>query len=264
MSLIEGRLTEINSRHNTAYRSVVVYLTATDFGVPQHRERAFLVAFRDGEVFRPPVPVVDEGGHNPVPSAWDALKDIAPSDDELAILAMRGKWAELLPSIPEGQNYLWHTERGGGLPLFGWRTRYWSFLLKLAKHLPSWTIQADPGPATGPFHWNNRLLSIREMARLQSFPENYEFVGDYRSARRQVGNAVPPALAEAVAKRVASVLRGTAYDPHLCLAIKGTGTSPPPEDLAEVPDRYRFLEGHHEAHPGTGKGPAALARVSSA
>ena len=59
----------------------------------------------------------------------------------------------LLASIPEGQNYLWHTDRGGGLvgPLFGWRRRYWSFLLKLAKDQPSWTIQAEPGPATGHF-----------------------------------------------------------------------------------------------------------------
>src|SRR3546814_15139025 len=63
--------------------------------------------------------------------------------------AIKGKWADLLPSIPEGQNYLWHTERGGGIPLFGWRRRYWNFLLKLAKNKPSWTIQAQPGPATG-------------------------------------------------------------------------------------------------------------------
>ena len=57
-----------------------------------------------------------------------------------------GRWSALLPSIPEGHNYLWHTPRNkqkGSEPLFGWRTRYWSFLLKLAKNQPSWTIQAE-------------------------------------------------------------------------------------------------------------------------
>jgi len=104
----------------------------------------------------------------------------------------------LLKSIPEGKNYLWHTPRGAGEPLFGWRTRYWSFLLKLSKGQPSWTIQAEPGPATGPFHWRNRLLSIQELVRLQTFPDEYEIVGSRRSAQMQVGNAVPPFLAEQV------------------------------------------------------------------
>ena len=81
--------------------------------------------------------------------------DKAPKDEDLNV---RGKWVGLLPSIPEGKNYLWHTSRGGGLPLFGWRTRYWTFLLKLAKNRPSWTIQAQPGPAVGPFHLSYKRL----------------------------------------------------------------------------------------------------------
>jgi DNA (cytosine-5)-methyltransferase 1 len=54
-------------------------------------------------------------------TAWDALGDLAAQPDNHD-LQLTGKWAGLLPSIPEGQNYLWHTPRGGGLPLFGWRT----------------------------------------------------------------------------------------------------------------------------------------------
>ena len=55
----------------------------------------------------------------PFTTAWDALADL---DDETDTeLLLRGKWADLLPSIPEGENYLWHTDRGGGLELFGWR-----------------------------------------------------------------------------------------------------------------------------------------------
>ena len=155
MKLVEERLTQINKLHGTSYTTTVSYLQATDFGVPQVRERAFLVSFRDGERFESPEPVAGAGQSNPVSTAWDAIGDLAPDGELSAKLAARGKWAELLPSIPEGQNYLWHTDRGDGLPLFGWRTRFWSFLLKLAKDKPAWTIQADPGPATGPFHWDS-------------------------------------------------------------------------------------------------------------
>ncbi len=63
----------------------------------------------------------------PYRTTWDALGDVPERLNEPS-LRMTGKWADLLPSIPEGENYLWHTPRGGGLPLCGWRTRYWSFL----------------------------------------------------------------------------------------------------------------------------------------
>ena len=93
-------------------------------------------------------------------------------DSELP--AARGGWADLLPSIPEGQNYLWHTDRGGGRPLFGYRRRFWSFLLKLSKHRPSWTLSAQPGPSTGPFHWTNRPLAVREDVATSELSRNLE------------------------------------------------------------------------------------------
>lgn len=260
MKLVEERLAQINEFHGTSYTTTVCYLQATDFGVPQIRERAFLVAFRDGDSFEPPEPITGEGRPRPVVTAWDAIGDLAPDRELAKKLATRGKWAKLLPSIPEGQNYLWHTDRGAGLPLFGWRTRYWSFLLKLAKERPAWTIQADPGPATGPFHWDSRLLSIAEMARLQSFPAGYKFAGDYRAARRQIGNAVPPALAEAVARRIAAMLLKRNYTSDLTLAVASCGRPPAAAKPAEVDAEFRALAGRHAAHPGTGKGPAALLR----
>lgn len=260
MKLVEQRLTKINERHGTRYTTTVAYLQATDFGVPQVRERAFLVSFRDGQRFEPPQPVTGARTNRPIATSWDAIGGIHSDEQLLRKLAAKGKWANLLPSVPEGQNYLWHTERGGGVPLFGWRTRYWSFMLKLAKNRPSWTIQADPGPATGPFHWDSRLLSINEMARLQSFPEGYRISGDYRVARRQIGNAVPPALAEAVARRIVAMLRKEKYKPELTLAIVPLGSPPAPRTPAVVPDEYRTLAGTHAAHPGTGKGPSAVLR----
>ena len=125
---------------------------------------------------------------------WSILQD----ED----LAVRGKWADLLPSIPEGSNYLHHTDRGEGMPLFGWRRRYWTFLLKLAKNRPSWTIQAQPGPAVGPFHWSNRRLSVRELSRLQTFPDDVNIVGGRGSAQKQLGNAVPSLLAEVMGRAI--------------------------------------------------------------
>ena len=260
MTLLQQRLAEINERHGTHYTTTVAYLQATDFGVPQIRERAFLVSFRDGQRFEPPLPVTGPRASRPMATAWDAIGGMDVDPELLERLATQGKWADLLPSIPEGQNYLWHTDRGGGLPLFGWRTRYWSFMLKLAKDRPAWTIQADPGPATGPFHWDSRLLSIDEMARLQSFPKGYRISGDYRAARRQIGNAVPPALAEAVARRIAATLRKGCYEPDLSLAVAPRGQPPAPTAPQAVTDAYLPLAGEHADHPGTGKGPSAVLR----
>src|SRR5690606_31433083 len=108
---------------------------------PQLRMRFFMVGHREGQVFAFPSPTHAGPGKPDLPSyvtAWDAIGGLAVDSTE--DLRLRGKWADLVPSIPEGENYLWHTDRKGGLPLFGWRTRYWSFLLKLSKDKPSWTI----------------------------------------------------------------------------------------------------------------------------
>ncbi|HEY0629898.1 MAG TPA: DNA (cytosine-5-)-methyltransferase, partial [Sphingomicrobium sp.] len=160
----------INRDTGTNYQPTVQVVNAANFGVPQLRERVLIVASRDGTPFKFPEPGFGnpeklEAGQRPWRTTWDAFGDLpeAPNEEDLRV---GGKWAALLPSIPEGSNYLWHTRRGGGLPLFGWRTRYWNFLLKLAKDRPSWTVQAQPGSATGPFHWASRKLSSRELARL--------------------------------------------------------------------------------------------------
>ena len=159
---------------------------------------------------------------------------------------MRGRWADLLPSIPEGENYLWHTSRKGGMPLFGWRTRYWSFLLKLAKALPSWTIQAQPGPAIGPFHWDNRLLSVAEMAAIQTFPPGTRFVGSRNSVQRQIGNAVPSLLAEVVARAICEQFFHSSYSNGPSLAVPPKRPIPPPQRVEPVAKKFHQLEGDHE------------------
>ena len=226
-----------------------------------------MIGARDGTTFKFPTPTHAQPSEQmtlldrlpPPRTAWDALADVGPEPGE--DLDMRGAWADLLPSIPEGQNYLWHTDRGGGLPLFGWRQRYWSFLLKLSKGQPSWTIQAQPGPAIGPFHWANRRLSARELCRLQTFPDDVTITGNRTSVQKQIGNAVPSLMAEVVAREIRVQLLGLRPmrgAPKLLPIDRSP--APQPERVAKVPKKFRSLVGEHSAHPGTGKGNAALER----
>ena len=163
---LQKRLRTINARTGTNYKFDIVVIQAAEYGVPQLRKRAFLIAHRDGRQFAVPPATHYESTFT---TAWDAIGSVTV-DKKHENLMLRGKWAGLLPTIPEGHNYLFHTPRGEGLPIFGWRRRYWSFLLKLAKDKPSWTITASPGPASGPFHWDNRRLSAMELAALQTIP----------------------------------------------------------------------------------------------
>jgi len=101
--------------------------------------------------------------------------------------------------VPPGQNYIALTEkRGYPNPKFIAGKRYWSFLLKLHPNLPSWTIIASPGHWEGPFHWKGRRLRLKELAAIQTFPEDYNFVGSRRSIQKQIGNAVPPLMGKAI------------------------------------------------------------------
>lgn len=269
LTYIRRRLDEINARRGTNYVPTTAVLNAADYGVPQLRRRMFIVAARNGAPFRFPDPThapaedAKRMGRKRHLTAWDALRGVRVSEAD--DLRLRGKWADLLPTIPEGQNYLWHTERGGGEPLFGWRRRFWSFLLKLAKNTPSWTIQAQPGPATGPFHWANRRLAIQEMARLQTFPRSIVFSGTYADAHRQLGNAVPSLLAEVLARAIAEQLLRARVGDRLRLAVpRSSVPPPPPEQVLPVPRKYLALRGAHEAHPGTGRGYRAAGRLVSA
>lgn len=266
LELIRSTIAKINRDRRTKYQISVAKLNAADYGVPQLRERVFVIGDRDGREFSFPSPThVDSQeellpiGLMPYATAWDALGDLENDNDPE--LQIRGKWADLLPSIPEGENYLWHTERGGGLHLFGWRRRYWSFLLKLAKHQPSWTVQAQPGPAIGPFHWKNRRLSARELCRLQTIPDDFVVLGGLSSVQRQIGNAVPSALAEVLARALRKHLMGHNVDLAASLAPEPRLPLPEAEPARSVPRKYHHLVGEHEAHPGTGKGYAASRRT---
>jgi len=261
----------INRRAGTCYRPVWQVLNAAEHGVPQLRERLFLVAARDGTPFKFPAPTCTADDADPqldlettsgFRTCWDAFGDLGAAE-ESDDLAMKGKWADLLPSIPEGQNYLWHTDRNPGEPLFGWRRRYWNFLLKLAKNRPSWTIQAQPGPATGPFHWDNRRLSRRELCRIQTFPDDIRISGSYLEAHRQIGNAVPSLLAEIVGREIKKQLFRQRVRGPASLLPPIRPNCPMANVAAPVPPKFLKLRNSDSEHPGTGLGHGARTRLES-
>lgn len=271
--LLEG-IEAINKRTRSGYRVATRVLDAADFGVPQHRDRFFVIGSREGREFKFPEPTHGEAAPDlftklePFHTAWDVLRTASRDDDH--DLSMRGRFAELLPSIPEGQNYLWHTDKGmerarasgvkPGRELFGWRRHFWTFLLKLAKARPSWTLQAQPGPAAGPFHWENRRLSPREMCRLQTMPDDVKVQGSLLSAQRQIGNAVPSLLGEVLGRAIRTQLLDSPAKGSPKRMPTRAETIPPPEKPASVPRKYLEREGKHSAHPGTGQGHGARAR----
>jgi DNA (cytosine-5)-methyltransferase 1 len=185
-------------------------LNAADFGVPQARPRLFIVGAPKGK----PTPVHPDPTHGgrwerrhtgsadrPHVTAGEALQGLIsdPEPEE----RHRGQYGHLLAEIPPGENYLHYTkERGHPDPQFVWRSRYWSFLLKLNPDKPSPTIQAQPGPNVGPFHWENRRLRVPEVKRLFTFPDGFELVGTRASIQAQLGNSVPPLLAQRVVAAV--------------------------------------------------------------
>lgn len=196
------------------YRCRWSVLNAADYGVPQLRPRLFVI----GVPKRSRLPDLPEpthigswerrktgAGDQPHVTAGEALEGLISEPEHEEVV--RGRWGHLLPDIPPGDNYLHYTaERGHGNPVFKWRSRYWSFLLKLSPGRPAPTIQAQPGPNVGPFHWENRRLRVPEMRRLFTFPDDFAFVGRRSSVQAQIGNSVAPSLARQVAERLVDVL----------------------------------------------------------
>lgn len=192
------------------YKVSTDVLNAANFGVPQIRERCFVVGALDGNVELPsPTHSSDpESSLLPWVTAGAVLTDLDTEEnasDEGHFAG--GQHHDLLRQIPPGDNYLYFTEkRGHPSPRFKWRGRYWSFLLKLSPDMPSWTIQARRSNNMGPFHWQNRILRISEIKRLQTFPDSFDLAGTIEQQWRQVGNAVPPMLAAAVGRSVAEAI----------------------------------------------------------
>jgi len=196
---------------NAGYKLTVVRANAVAFGVPQRRERLFVLGSKKTAPI-PPTTTHRLSDHPqrsaahllPTPMVKTACAPFKAKRYFEPEEVISGRWAEHLRTVPAGWNYKAHTAWGGHEnPTFVTETRFWNFLLKLHPDLPSWTIAAQPGPWTGPFHWTNRRLRVPELAAIQGFPADHSFAGTRRERVRQIGNAVPPPVAE---QMVASVL----------------------------------------------------------
>jgi len=173
-------------------------LDAADYGVPQHRERLFIVGLKQGKYLFPyPTHGLDSPDQQPYYSAAKAVDGTDNSDIQIGL---GGRFGHLLRDIPPGLNYSFYTkEMGYPNPIFSWRSKFSDFLYKADPDMPVRTIKAQGGQYTGPFSWENRRFSIPELKRLQTIPDDYEIVGNRQVVIEQIGNSVPPQLGRILA-----------------------------------------------------------------
>ena len=212
------------------YELSMQVLDAAEYGVPQCRKRAIIVGIRqdflnelfDFRLLKP----------EPRVTVAEALSDLYP--EEIDLLNKRRVESKATCAyqeyLKEGSEFVYdheihypasivqerisYVKQGGNwrdVPEYLWpsnrKNRHSSAYKRLSENTQSCTI--DTGNAhSNYFHpLYNRIPSIRESARLQSFPDKFQFEGSRGSRFRQVGNAVPPLLAKAVADAIMSYLK---------------------------------------------------------
>ncbi|MGA9164987.1 MAG: DNA cytosine methyltransferase [Thiobacillus sp.] len=249
LQLIRNRLLE------AGFQTTVALLNAADHGLPQRRVRLFVVGYRAGDI--PPFPIpthakIPKDGLKPWVPLRDSLRSVAPlGPDE--IIRPSGKLAQELALVPPGSGVKSpgkaETTRPGG----HWGYKQGAFVADLA--IPARTVTASAqqdwvkDPVLG-----LRRLCPRECAAVQTFPSSWVFAGNRTSQYRQIGNAVPPALAELVGKTLLNHVTSqptTAANDHLALL-------PLPDKLAKAV-RYTAKE---EARNGQSRKAAAQKRIS--
>ena len=165
IELVRRTVERINRECGVFYSLSVAQVNAAHYGVPQLRERVIVVGARDGKTFAFPPPTHGEVDGSeliatvePYATAWDAIGDL--EQDDTPELKVRGKWADLLPSIPEGRNYPPpHRPRRGAAAVW------------LAAKVLELLAQARQGPAVldhpGPTRARHRALPLAEPQALR-------------------------------------------------------------------------------------------------
>lgn len=182
------------------YHAHFTVINAADYGVPQLRRRAIFVAFADPRVsYEFPEPTHGPG-LLPYATVGEAIMDLADKGSEIpnhSVLNHSDKVVQRYRFIPEG-GLLPPPEM---LPEEIRRDNFGSTYKRLHRQQPSLTIV--PGNNALPVHpILDRSLTPREAARIQTFPDNYVFVGDRRRQCILVGNAVPPLLGQVLAHSI--------------------------------------------------------------
>jgi len=232
LSMDKGRLFEKVQKEfeSLGYSLKFKLLNAVDFGVPQHRDRVFLVGFKGENKFEYPKPTHGEG-LKPYVTLENAIGDLPAiksgqtnntyifNPDNEFLNFVRSSNSELtehsapknneslikiMEALKDGQtkNELPEDIR----PKSGYGNTY----AKLWWKKPSTTITrnfACPSSSRCIHPRDSRAMSIREGARLQSFPDDYKFYGSDGMKRLEIGNAVPPLLSIAIAKQILKALK---------------------------------------------------------
>lgn len=193
------------------YNLTVHLYKSEDYGVPQTRHRVIIVGIRDDldVEFNVPSPTTNSSEEI---SAEVALSDILDTATNNEIRPISAKIIERLSYIKPGQN-IWQADDVMPEHLkIKTKTRISQIYRKLDPAKPSYTITASGGGGTFGYHWENRELTNRERARIQTFPDTYNFVGKYASVRKQIGMAVPCKLANVVVTAILNSFAGIAYN----------------------------------------------------
>ena len=198
------------------YKTVYGVLDAVNYGVPQFRERFVLIGSRDNEGIFLPIPTHFQM-HQDKAYQWktvrDAIADLEFDNGECATLSEER--LKFLKMVPEGGNWrdlpkdIIPIAMGGAYKSGGGKV---GFYRRLSYDQPSPTVVTSPvQKATMMCHpTQDRPLSIKEYARIQQFPDGWVFIGTTAAKYRQIGNAVPVGLAEAIGKAVCAVADGNA------------------------------------------------------
>jgi DNA (cytosine-5)-methyltransferase 1 len=193
-------------------------INAADYGVPQNRQRIFFIGLKKGkyefpEKFKKHVTVSEALNDLPSKLPVKKLKYTSEPKNEFQKLMRKNsdtifnhditehseQTIDIISMVPDGGNIK-------SLPAEYWNVRrYNKAFQRMNSKLPSNTI--DTGHRNY-FHFKeNRIPTARESARIQSFPDDFEFIGTRGSQYKQIGNAVPPLLAFAVAKKISDKLK---------------------------------------------------------
>jgi DNA (cytosine-5)-methyltransferase 1 len=184
---------------------------AEEYGVPQTRHRIIIVGFKNSlnKIFKVPAPFTKD---DPI-SARKAIENppIKKNAHNNEYTAQSHIVVERLKYIKPGDN-IWNTELPEELKLNVKGAKLSQIYRRLHPDRPSYTITGSGGGGTHGYHWfENRALTNRERARLQTFPDKFIFEGSKENVRKQIGNAVPPALSKIIFTAILKSLADIPY-----------------------------------------------------
>lgn len=203
-------LSELSEAGEFGYELTTHLYKFEDYGIPQARHRFIVVGFRKdlNQRFKVPAPSRRRK------SASDAIMKPPISSGSLNhdYTRQSKQVIERLKHIKPGQN-AWTAELPEHLKLNVGGAKLSMIYKRLDPNKPAYTVTGSGGGGTHMYHWDEpRALTNRERARLQTFPDNFEFVGSKESVRRQIGMAVPVDGAKIILESILKCFAGQDYD----------------------------------------------------